>query len=264
MGILNSKESLPKTTTTISNTIAEIEKKKAVPSKKEETVSFRCFNTNWSLIRSLGEGYFGKVYEAKDLTTGSQFAIKIVRFEIANEELARREVEFSKNIDSSNVVKIFDSEVMDKDPTTGLPSNGCKFLVIKMELCQGNLNDILIQLISSNQTLRIDVVFVWFFKMLDVLCDFEQNNLIHRDLKPSNIMIKYEGSSPTEFEKIQLKIGDFGLAKKMNGNYSNVGTSIFKALEIIEQEEYDTRADVYSLGMILLQVSLLISEGTLA
>lgn len=71
--------------------------------------------------------------------------------------------------------------------------------------------------------------------------------IIHRDIKPSNILAKYTENSA------QIKLCDFGLSKfiksESQSNSSNVGTHNYRAPEVKNGRKYDTKADIYSLGV---------------
>jgi serine/threonine protein kinase len=74
-------------------------------------------------------------------------------------------------------------------------------------------------------------------------------NIIHRDLKPENILI-HEGS---------VKIGDLGVSKVMKTNLAQtkgVGTPYYMSKEVLETDNYGTEVDIWSMGIIFLELFL--------
>lgn len=76
--------------------------------------------------------------------------------------------------------------------------------------------------------------------------------MVHRDLKPDNIMYS-SGTTEVDFNKIQVKIIDFGFAKLSEGKTLDefLGTPYFLAPEIIKKEKYGTKCDIWSLGVVI-------------
>jgi serine/threonine protein kinase len=81
------------------------------------------------------------------------------------------------------------------------------------------------------------------------------NDIIHRDLKPANILLTNKGPKP------DIKIADFGLAKYLNDvckdddeDHTRVGTPAYWAPEVGEARMYGKNADLWSLGVILLEM----------
>jgi len=90
---------------------------------------------------------------------------------------------------------------------------------------------------------------VWRFliSLLSVLRYLHFDKLIiHRDLNPSNIMVD---------NKNNLKVADFGLAKgisqSLNANNSFVGTLVYSCPQIVQNQTYNEKADIWSLGCII-------------
>ena len=77
----------------------------------------------------------------------------------------------------------------------------------------------------------------------------QKNKLIHRDLKPENLFID---------DNHKIKIGDFGVSKKLETNrkyaYTSVGTSFYMAPEIIKGEAYNNKVDIWSFGCIIYEL----------
>lgn len=116
-----------------------------------------------------------------------------------------------------------------------------KFIFIQMELCKQNLKDFLKEnRLNFNEKIKICKQIIEGIKYI------HDNNIIHRDLKLTNIFISFDNV---------IKIGDFGLASNIYDlNFEEVGTTSYIAPEILENKEYDNRVDLYSLGVIILEI----------
>lgn len=84
--------------------------------------------------------------------------------------------------------------------------------------------------------------------MLSALCLLDSHHILHRDLKPSNIMLHND----------LIKLGDFGFCKPRK-HYTDftqtmVGSPIYMSPEILNNESYDSKADVWSLGVCLYEM----------
>ena len=115
-----------------------------------------------------------------------------------------------------------------------------------MELCDGNLKDILEK---YKEGLPLNMVNKIFKQLNEALKTMINKEIIHRDLKPDNILIKY-----TDKNNFDIKLTDFGLsANDINSNietHTNVGHEKYKAPEV-DYFEYNKKCDLWSLGIIL-------------
>jgi serine/threonine protein kinase len=85
--------------------------------------------------------------------------------------------------------------------------------------------------------------------MLMGLDMIHEKRIVHRDLKPSNVFLKGKN--------LEVKIGDFGIARMMSGktiSNSNIGTLCYSAPEVVLNQEYDCRSDVWSLGCLIFEL----------
>ena len=91
-------------------------------------------------------------------------------------------------------------------------------------------------------------IFILFIQILNALCFLHENNLLHRDIKPENILIH---------NKNEIKICDFGTCNEnFIGNRNTIcGTFEYMAPEIIKEKSYDKSVDIWSLGIVLYELT---------
>lgn len=210
----------------------------------------------WKIVRQLGVGAFGEVYEIQRDEYGrtSKCALKILRREnpvtmsgepytntshgnTAEEFISTvlREIDIMEKLKGApNIVVIDDYEVVRN-------SDSCSVL-IRMELLK-NLNEFMIsRQLTINDIIRIGT------DVCSALEYCEGQSIIHRDVKESNIFYSDMG---------MFKLGDFGISRQLSGYLMNntvltsAGTISKMAPEVYRGEKYDNRVDVYSLGIVL-------------
>lgn len=144
-------------------------------------------------------------------------------------------------------------------------------LFIQMELCSGNLAEwlerrnyrLMVDKESGNSTVDMQEALTIFRQILKAVQYVHSQELIHRDLKPQNILFDEKGSS--------VKLGDFGLAtvnsqgvqqdlihrpwSQKTEHTQGVGTSLYSAPEQRKQVLYDNKVDIYSLGVVLTELT---------
>lgn len=190
----------------------------------------------------LGKGVFATVWEAVRLETGETVALKIIRVDLATEEVFgrfAREVELMKKLDHPHIASIYDSQIN---------KNLCFY---SMELMPGGTFE---HYVKTKQP-KPAILLYQIAKVCKALDHAHRQGVVHRDLKPSNIMMSAEG---------EPKILDFGLAcsmfksndadsslQSMDGTI--IGTPLFMSPEQArgENDTIDGRADVYALGTIM-------------
>lgn len=192
---------------------------------------------SYQLIRRLGGGGMGAVYEAVDIASGRRVALKLVQPEHAASpdaiERFRREGELASKLSHPRCVF-----VLAADEVGGRP-------YIVMELMTGVT---LADLVKQHGPLPLEQALRKILDVIEGLHEAHQHGLIHRDVKPSNCFVEENG---------RVKVGDFGLAKSLlqpahltrTGTF--VGTPLFAAPEQIKMEAVDVRSDVYSVAATL-------------
>lgn len=195
----------------------------------------------------IGEGGMGIVYKAKraDDQFEHQVAIKIAR-QPGTDEAKDFERNVLAQLKHPNIAHIYDA---------GLTADGRGFLI--MELIEGDN----IAAYSRQQRLSLDDRFALFFKVCAAIRYAHQKGIMHRDIKPQNILIASDGG------RAEPKVIDFGIAGRLTGlaenadanadsdHFKGLGTPAYMSPEQINHpEQVDTRADVYSLGLLLAEL----------
>jgi serine/threonine protein kinase len=205
---------------------------------------------NYRIVRQLGEGGMGVVYEAVRDDIGSRVAIKVLRQELAlHAETAARffnEARAANLIDHPGIVKVLDY---------GQLSSGAPYLA--MEFLRGeSLHQRLLRerQLSEPETIRLGR------QIAAALAAAHAKEVIHRDLKPENIIIVPDAEAPGDE---RAKILDFGIAKLAREHTGSVrtntnmvmGTPVYMSPEQCKGSKHvDDRADVYALGIILFEM----------
>ena len=191
----------------------------------------------------------GQVYRATDTKLQRDVALKVLPSEMANDpdRLARfqREARVVASLNHPQIVTIFSVE----------ESDGLHFLT--MELIEGESLDRTI----PSSGLPAEKIIEIGAALAGALTAAHEQGIVHRDLKPSNVMVKSDGS---------IKVLDFGLAKDIRSELANnatltsagqtqagmvMGTPAYMSPEQIAGREIDHRTDIFSLGVVLHEMS---------
>ena len=224
--------------------------------------------TKYEILKPLSTGGMGQVYLAEDTTLRRKVAVKVLSPEWTEDperfQRFQREARVLATLNHPNIVTIHSVEEED----------GAHFLT--MELVEG---DTLAKLIPS-VGFTLDRIFEIAVPLANALAAAHEQGIIHRDLKPGNIMVSKKGL---------VKVLDFGLAKREDGGAGSVdldrtegpptalrpdsgsaealgpepltqqglmlGTVPYMAPEQLHGEAVDARADIFSLGIILYEMS---------
>ena len=199
------------------------------------TPALELLNDRYRLDRILGRGGMSDVFEAVDESSaGTKVAVKIVRS--ADPEFARRLAQEAKTLERfehPGLVRLLDAGVRGSDA----------FLV--MELVEGpNLAEILrLGARSPEETAALGSM------LADALAYVHERGVVHRDVKPANVLLTPQGMP---------KLGDFGIARLMDSSALTVtgtilGTASYMAPEQLENHQVGPAADIWSLGIVLLE-----------
>ena len=211
------------------------------------------------IVRLLGAGAMGEVYEAEDTELREHIAIKTIRSARSSETLMldrlRKEVQLGRRVAHPNVCRVFDVF-----RTTVLrdhgPSVSCA--IVTMELLKGGT---LASHIRRNGPIPADEALGIARQLCDGLSAAHRAGIIHRDFKSSNVLLVADGNSP------RAVITDFGLATTAAGTAENrdrwselsttgevVGTPAYISPEQLRGEPATVRSDIYALGIVLYEM----------
>ncbi|HWB81680.1 MAG TPA: protein kinase, partial [Nannocystaceae bacterium] len=207
------------------------------PSPERERIAGR-----YRLVREIGRGGMGSVWEAELVPIGKRVAIKLLRREAAGDHAARllREAQAASAIGHEHIVRVDDF---------GVDADSGPFLV--MELLRGRA---LSEEIAAHAPMPWPRVAGILVQLCSALAAAHDVGIVHRDLKPANVfLVRREGGTD------HCKLLDFGLCKPqlaaevgggLTTSGARLGTPGYMAPEQIRAGAIDGRADLYALGCV--------------
>jgi hypothetical protein len=207
----------------------------------------------YEILRRIGEGGMGSVYEVRHLLLGRKLAVKVLLPEVAGDpDVVRRfhnEARIAASLGHENVIEITDMGVL---PT------GAPFIV--MEYLQG---ESLAHRLEESGRLAADEAVRILVPVLDALAVVHEAGVVHRDLKPDNVFLaRRSGAGGTS--KIVVKLLDFGISKlrapeaggfHLTRTGTVLGTPYYMSPEQASgAKDLDHRADLYAVGVMLYEM----------
>ncbi|ROW08205.1 hypothetical protein VPNG_06947 [Cytospora leucostoma] len=188
----------------------------------------------YNIVKTLGEGSFGKVKLAVHRGTGQQVALKIIsRKKLISRDMAgrvEREIEYLQLLRHPHIIKLY---TVIKTSTE---------IIMVLEYAGGELFDYIVQ----HGRMEEDEARRFFQQMLCAVEYCHRHKIVHRDLKPENLLLD---------DHLNVKIADFGLSNIMtDGNFlkTSCGSPNYAAPEVIGGKLYaGPEVDVWSCGVIL-------------
>ena len=196
-------------------------------------INYGKLTDSYKIVKKIGDGTFGQVLKVIHKDSNNIRAVK--RIQITNSlNIAKlmEEVDLLIKIDHPNIIRIF--EVIQEPRTVN----------IVMEICTGGE---LFDRIQSNKKFSETQAATYMHDIVSAVKYCHMNNIVHRDLKPENILFE------TMKSDARLKLIDFGASKffKENEKIKGFAGSIYYVAPEVISNNYDSKCDVWSLGVIL-------------
>jgi len=198
----------------------------------------------FTTVKRIGRGHFSSVQLVQDASKWRYVAkcVPLPGLSARDKELANGEVDFLQELKHPRIVAYHDSFLLESANT----------LVILMEYCEGgDLRHAIRRKRDEGRIFCEQQIMSWFAQITLALDFIHANRVLHRDLKASNIFL--QGSL--------LKLGDFGIARVLEGTLDNaetmVGTPFYMSPEVCKSEPYSWKSDVWGLGCVLYELCTL-------
>lgn len=191
----------------------------------------------YEVLESLGTGATSRVDKARDTVIGRTVALKTLLRGFGSRDLQQqflREAQIIGGLSHPNIVALYD---------VGTNSEGAPYFV--MEFVEGKT----LESFFDVAPLPIARAAVWAGDLATALGQAHRANVIHGDVKPANILVTLDQ---------QVKLGDFGIARfstQASGSGNLMGTPAYLSPEQILGNLQDRRSDLFSLGIVLYQMS---------
>ena len=199
---------------------------------------------NYKVLQQLGEGSFGKAFLCKKESDGSLCVIKQILIE-GMDQKEKDDVLNESNIlaklDHPNIIKFYDV----------FESKKPKHMInIVTEYADGgDLSEKIKERKNKNNNFTESEILDYFTQICLAIRHIHKKKIIHRDLKSGNIFLMKNGF---------VKLGDFGIAKgfqkTMDKAKTMVGTPYYLSPEILENKPYDSKSDIWALGVLLYEM----------
>lgn len=213
---------------------------------------------NYRVIRLLGQGGMGTVYEVEHLELGTHYALKTFTFDAENDAAQALKTKFLEEgkllarLKHSNLTHVFD---LGFEETTQMP-----YFVMDLVVYEDGetytAEDIDLQDIDE------DMVYKWFGQLASALDYIHGEGIVHRDIKPCNLLVDKD---------LNVVLTDFGISRIFGAKIKNeveatrtmvtktgrgklvLGTEHYMAPEVAAGEDATPQADAYALGVMLLR-----------
>lgn len=193
----------------------------------------------FSLVKVIGQGNYGRVYKAVEKESGREVAIKILPMDeedLENMKKLELEIQVLRRCDHECIVRYLGSYVKDNE------------LWIVMEFCDAG--SLAVMMSKQGKALEEPQIATVMNQMVQSLVYLHQQRMIHRDIKADNILMNSAGAA---------KLADLGVAAQLGGTMDQrrtaTGTPYWMAPELVLEQEYNYKVDVWSLGITAIELA---------
>ena len=198
----------------------------------------------YKFIKLLGEGSFGKAYLCQNLQDDSDCVIKQIildNLDQKEKDETLNEVIILRKVDHSNIIKFLDVFTRTK------PNNSLNIVTEYAD--GGDLSQKLKRQKHKKIPLTEKEILNYLVQICLALNHIHKKKIIHRDLKSGNVFLTKSGL---------VKLGDFGIAKGFKNTWekaqTKVGTPYYLSPEIINCKPYDSKSDIWALGVLIYEM----------
>ena len=229
------------------------------PDADREGVRFRAGTLllgRFRIVRLLGAGGMGEVYEAEDQELREQIALKTIRLRHSQDlsmiDRLRKEVQLGRRIGHPNVCRLFDVFRVSVPPAPDRPAVECA--IVTMELLRGST---LSDRIRREGGMSPDEALPLAQQIAEGFQAAHEAGVVHRDLKSANVFLARAGGS------VRAVITDFGLATTVSQEGGDweltmtgvvMGTLVYMSPEQFRGEPATTLSDIYAFGVVLYEM----------
>ena len=231
------------------------------------------YKDTYEILDEIGKGGYGKVFKAKNKITNEDRAIKIININLYIENLKNiyitNDITDEIRYEINKYVKRINNEIGNMKKCANINSvklydfyNNKNEIALIMELCDNNLRDLLKEKEKGFEPKEIYEIMNQLNNTFRIM---KENNIVHRDIKLDNILIQYFNKDK---KKYIVKLTDYGASKNINNISickSFVGTLETMAPELLkmdindnkenqENEKYNSKCDLWSIGVILYEL----------
>ena len=203
-----------------------------------ETLSLKYNEISLLIKDEIKQVYFAEKKENHQKVIIKQ--ISLVKLDEKLKKMAKDEGIILSELEHPNIINWYEFN-LDKDKET-----------IIMEYGEGgDLSQKISEQKKKNEPFTEKQIIDWFIQICEGVKYIHDKKIIHRDLKPNNIFLTKDN---------KIKIGDFGLAKTLafqNQAKTNVGAPAYLSPEILNDQPYDYKSDIWNLGIILYELTQL-------
>ncbi|KAM4745957.1 serine/threonine-protein kinase ULK1a isoform 2-T2 [Anableps anableps] len=192
----------------------------------------------------VGHGAFAVVFKGRHKEKRDwEVAVKCINKKnfSKSQALLGKEIKILKELRHENIVRLLDYQEM----------GGCIYLI--MEYCNGGD---LAEYLQTKGTLSEDTIRVFLQQIAKAMKVLQSKGILHRDLKPQNILLCHPEGRKSSSINTSIKIADFGFARHLQLNTMAAtlcGSPMYMAPEVIMSQNYDAKADLWSIGTIVYQ-----------
>ena len=208
----------------------------------------------YKILKLIGDGSFGEVYQAQDKVTGEMVAMKKMKdvYSSWEEAMSMPEIKCLLQLQHLNIVKLREVFWSPKE----------KELFLVFELLQSDMHDLIKARRKAGNGFSEQEIKIIIYSILKGIAHIHKRGFFHRDLKPENLLLDQQNEKvPITFENCKIKVSDFGLCREIDSQppYTEyIATRWYWAPEcVLLSKSYGPKMDVFAIGCIMAELYLM-------